>query len=408
MEIYPRKLFPELVEQLVEPEFTLITGARQTGKTTLLNQLFNHLKQDQKEVYMLTLEDPAILSRLNQHPENIFEFAMLIPGRKTFIMLDEIQYLDHPSNFLKLLYDKHHDKTKIIATGSSAFYIDRKFKDSLVGRKHLFELYTLDFDEFLTFRSGNDELTAELNNVRRSENYTSSRRKELTVYFQEYLTYGGYPAVVLASDHQKKTERLKELTGSFLKRDIIESNVQEQDKFFKLVLILSQQTGSLVNINELSRLLSLSVTAIENYIYILQKCYHIRLLRPFYRNIRKELTKMPKVYFHDLGFRNALLNQFSPLEIRIDKGQVVENYAYIQLRNIYGNDLLRYWRTADGNEIDFIISESYMQGEALEIKFDEKLFNPTRYRKFLEEYTGFDLTYRAFNSKDNKHSIMTL
>lgn len=408
MKIFQRKLFPILVSQLADKEFAIITGARQTGKTTLLQQLYGYLKQDQQEVTMITLEDPSILSRLNQHPENIFEFALILPGKKIYLLIDEAQYLDNPSNFLKLLYDKYHDKLKIIATGSSAFYIDRKFKDSLAGRKHLFELYTLDFDEFLSFRSGNDDLAEELNRIRKSIRYTSSRRNELRVLFQEYLTYGGYPAVVLAPDHQKKNELLKELTGSFLKRDIIESNVQEQDKFYRLVLILAQQTGSLVNINELSRLLSLSVTAVENYIYILQKCFHIRLLKPFYRNIRKELTKMPKVYFHDLGFRNALLTQFTPLELRIDKGQVVENYAYIQLRNLYGNDLLRYWRTADGHEIDFIISKSFMKGEALEVKFDEKAFNPSRYRKFLEEYDGYELTYRAFNSKDNKHSIMAL
>ncbi len=408
MEIYQRKLFPELINQLVDKEFAVITGARQTGKTTLLHQISAHLKQNLELVYFLTLEDPAILSRLNQHPENIFEFVIINPNKKIFILLDEIQYLENPSNFLKLLFDKYHEQIKIIATGSSAFYIDRKFTDSLAGRKRLYELYTLDFDEFLIFRTGNNDLTNELNILRNNEKYTSSRRRELEVYFSEYLTYGGYPAVVLADDHQKKVERLKELTGSFLKRDITESNIQDQDKFYKLVLILSQQTGSLVNVNELSRLLSLSVTAVDNYLYILQKCFHIRLLKPFYKNIRKELTKMPKVYFHDLGFRNVLLNQFSQMELRTDKGQVAENYAYIQLRNTYGVDPLRYWRTADGNEIDFIISGSYTEGLAVEIKSDEKSYNPSKYQKFLEAYPGYQLTYRAFNSRDNKHALMAL
>lgn len=408
METVKRKLFALLVDQLNDKEFAIITGARQTGKTTLLNQIYTYLKQSIKEVFLLTLEDPVILTRLNQHPENIFEFVIRSPQKKVFVLLDEIQYLDNPSNFLKLLYDKFANQIKIIATGSSAFYIDRKFKDSLAGRKHLFELYTLDLDEFLLFRTGNSDLQEELERIRANENYISSKRKELDNYFSEYLTYGGYPAVVLAGDHDKKIEKLKELSGSFLKRDITESNIQDQDKFYQLLLILAQQTASLVNVNELSRLLSLSVTAIENYLYILQKCFHIHLIRPFYKNIRKELTKMPKVYFHDIAFRNILLNQFLPPEQRLDKGMLVENYTYTRLRNLYGNDQLRFWRTADGHEIDFILTQSPGKGEAIEIKFDEKGFNPSKYQKFIDAYPGYSLNYRAFKARDNKNSLLAL
>ena len=408
MKTYKRKLFSLLIDQYKDKEFTIITGARQTGKTTLLVQVAAELKLRMEEVYFLTLEDPSILSRLNQHPENLFEFVIRSNEKKVFVLLDEIQYLKNPSNFLKLLYDKYSHQLKIIATGSSAFYIDRKFKDSLAGRKRLFELYTMDFDEFLTFRTGSNELPEELNRIRTNEKYISSKRKDLESNFNEYLAYGGYPAVVLANSPEKKVELLKEITGSFLKRDVIESNIQDKEKFYQLLLILAQQTGSLVNVNELSRLLKISVTAIENYLYVLQKCFHIRLMRPFYKNIRKELIKMPKVYFHDLGFRNTLLNQFLPLVQRLDKGMVIENYAFIRLRTLYGNDHLRFWRTADGHEIDFILTQSHGQGKAIEIKFDEKSFNPTKYQKFLEAYPDYSLNCRAIRSSDNKTSLLAL
>lgn len=403
-----RKLLPVLINQLNDKEFAVITGARQTGKTTLLEQLSDNLNKERKKVYLLTLEDPAVRSRLNQHPGNLFEFVVRLPEKKIFVLLDEIQYLDDPSNFLKLLYDQYHEQLKIITTGSSAFYIDRKFKDSLVGRKRLFELYTLDFDEFLLFRTGTNDLGTELNQIRSDAGYRSAKRKELEAFFQEYLIYGGYPAVVLADGHQKKIEYLKELTGSFLKRDILESNIQDQEKFYRLLLLLSQQTGSLVNRNELSRILSLSVTAVDNYLYVLEKCFHIHLMKPFYRNIRKELVKMPKLFFHDNGFRSSLLNQFTSLEQRVDKGQVIENYAYIRLRNLYGNDVLRFWRTADGNEIDFIRIQSWDKGEALEVKFDEKSFQASKYHKFLEAYPGYSVTYRAFHAKQNEHALLAL
>ncbi|OYT12184.1 MAG: AAA family ATPase [Bacteroidetes bacterium 4572_114] len=374
----------------------------------MLDQIFEYLKQNTEEVYQLTLEDTSILSKLNQHPENIFDFIIRVQGKRVFVLIDEIQYLDNPSNFLKLLFDKYSGEIKIIATGSSAFYIDRKFKDSLAGRKRLFDLYTLDLEEFLYFRTGSNDLVIELERIRTNEMYISTRRNELNNYFVEYLTYGGYPAVVLANGRDKKNDVLKELSGSFLKRDISESNIQDQNKFYQLLIVLAQQTGSLVNTNELSRLLSLSVTAVENYLYVLQKCFYISLMRPFYKNIRKELTKMPMVYFHDLGFRNILLNQFLPPDQRLDKGMLIENYAYTRLRNLYGNDQLRFWRTADGNEIDFIHVRSPEKGEAIEIKFNEKGYNPAKYRKFLEAYPEYTMSCRAFVAQDNKQSLLAL
>lgn len=408
MAVYKRALFSKLVDHLSEKEFAIITGARQTGKTTLLSQLADHLKQNNELAYSFTLEDPSILSRLNQHPDNLFEFVIKSTEKRVFVLIDEIQYLDNPSNFLKLIYDKYYLQLKIIATGSSAFYIDRKFTDSLAGRKRLFELYTFDFDEFLMFRTGTSELQDELNRMRTNDRYTSIMRHEMEAYFQEYLTYGGYPAIVLAGSPDKKIERLQELKGSYLKRDISESNIQDQEKFYQLMLFLSQQTGSLVNVNELSKTLRLSVTAVENYLYILQKCFHIHLLRPFYKNLRKELIKMPKVYFNDLGLRNALLNQFLPIFQRLDKGMVLENYAYIRLRTLYGNDLLHYWRTSDGNEIDFIIAHGPDRGNAIEIKYDAETFNPAKYKKFQDSYPRYSLSCRAFHASDNSNALIKL
>lgn len=408
MEPLKRKLFQALADHLYEKEFTIVSGPRQSGKTTLLDQLGDHLKKIGEEVYQLTLEDHAILARLNQHPENLFDFIVRKPGKRVFVLVDEIQYLDDPSNFLKLIYDKYHSRVKIIATGSSAFYIDHKFKDSLAGRKQLFELYTLDFDEFLFFRTGTGAMQEELSRIRNHDQYLSSKRKELESYFHEYLTFGGYPAVVVAGTMEKKTALLKEIVGSFLKRDIAESNIHDQDKFYKVLMFLSQQTGSLVNANELSRTIGISTTAIENYLYVLQKCFHIQLLRPFYNNLRKELTKMPKVFFHDLGFRNALLNQYLPIDQRLDKGMLTENYAYIRLRTLHGNDDLRFWRTTDGSEVDFVITSGQGKGEAIEIKFEETGYNPTKYRKFRESYPGYVLNLRAFRSSANKTSLIAL
>jgi uncharacterized protein len=406
MNTIPRKILSKVTERLPDKSFIIITGARQTGKTTLLMQLKEILQGRDETVWFLTLEDPAVLSRLNQHPENLFEFVIKQQEKRSWVLLDEIQYLANPTNFLKLLYDLHHNGLKIIATGSSAFYIDTHFSDSLAGRKTLFELYTLDFDEFLLFRTGDDKPGKELSLMRSNQTYRSAMRSTLEQLFFEYLTWGGYPAVIMEPSAERKEALLRELSGSFLKRDIHESNIRDHDKFYHLMLILAQQTGSLVNMNELSRLLNLSNTAVENYLYVLRKCYHIGLVRPFYRNVRKELTRMPKAYFHDLGFRNIMLNQFTHIMQRTDKGIILENYAYIRLRSIYGTDQIRFWRTADGHEVDFVAGSQPDSGIAIEVKTDLQRFRMAKYSKFIETYPEYPLQCRALNAPSNDNEIM--
>jgi predicted AAA+ superfamily ATPase len=400
-----RKLYFSVISQLQDKEFCIITGPRQSGKTVLLSQIAEYLKNSGEKVLNVTLEDPLILKRLNEHPEKVFDYIIPDHSKRQFLLIDEIQYLNNPANFLKLLYDLHQPWLKIVATGSSAFYIDKKFDDSLAGRKHLFELFTLGFDEFLEFKTGNRELTSELEQIRNRKEYASLRFNEIENYFMEYITYGGYPAVVLAPDREKKITMLKEILNSYVKRDITESGINETEKFYHLMLLLSHQTGRLVNMNELANTLRLSITAVENYLYTLRKCYHIQFIRPFYMNLRKELTKMPKVYFNDLGIRNVLMNLFSQVDQRIDRGELTENYAYIRLRDSRAYDSMFYWRTSDGHEVDFIIRDSLTSGEAFEIKYDYNSFNPVRYRKFREAYPGIPLKCFSLTGTVGNHVL---
>jgi len=409
MKLLERKLYHKIVSQIDDCEFVIIAGARQTGKTSILKQIADFLRKRGAKCFEISLEDISILTKLNEHPENLFSYILKPEGtEKIYILLDEIQYLENPTNFLKLLFDKYSENLKIVATGSSAFYIDTKFKDSMAGRKQLFELSTLNFAEFLLFKTGNKSLSDELNEIRKNVNYLSLRRAEIANYFNEYLTYGGYPAVVLTEKHEKKTAILKELLNSYIKRDIAEANVQHQEKFYRLLLLLSEQIGNLLNVNELSQTLGLSVTSINNYLYVLQKCFHISLLRPFYRNLRKELTKMPKVYFNDLGLRNILLNQFQPPEIRLDKGALLENYMFIRLNELYTSDYLRYWRTATGDEVDFVVVQSGESGFAVECKFQSTSFKAKQHSNFTEAYPLMPLNCRSYNNETNENWILAI
>ncbi len=169
-----------------------------------------------------------MLTAVDKHPEEIFSFVPRPPKPKildqkhsppVILFIDEIQYAANPSNFLKYLYDTYGENLKIVATGSSAFYIDTKFSDSLAGRKRIFELQTLDFEEWLNFR-GFAQLLNELKLIAQQNDYVSTVHKELLEKFDEYLVFGGYPAIVLENDPDEKINLLKDIKNSFLKRDI--------------------------------------------------------------------------------------------------------------------------------------------------------------------------------------------
>lgn len=394
-----RKKHTIISNHISKREFTILIGARQIGKSTLLKQLFEELKQNGEAVFFLNLDRKDILEELNQNPENLLKICPLQSDKKIIVFIDEIQYLDDATNFLKLLFDEYSTQLKIVATGSSAFYIDRQFNDSLVGRKKIFQMGTLDFEEFLLFKNRAD-LVNEISQFKSKKKSKSIQENLLWAYMDEFINYGGYPAVVLEENIEDKIELLREIRDSYIKRDVLESGITDETKFYRMLMLLASQTGNLLNVNEISNTLRISNATVENYLYVLQKCFHITLLKPFYANLRKELTKMPKVYINDLGLRNVLINYFSPLEQRADKGAVLENFSYRLLSERFEEDQIKYWRTADGNEVDFVVETSYLKGFAVEIKFSEQEAKTSKYNKFIQNYPDFPLEFWWWKKMD--------
>lgn len=394
-----RKKHTIISNHISKREFTILIGARQIGKSTLLKQLFEELKQNGEAVFFLNLDRKDILEELNQNPENLLKICPLQSDKKIIVFIDEIQYLDDATNFLKLLFDEYSTQLKIVATGSSAFYIDRQFNDSLVGRKKIFQMGTLDFEEFLLFKNRAD-LVNEISQFKSKKKSKSIQENLLWAYMDEFINYGGYPAVVLEENIEDKIELLREIRDSYIKRDVLESGITDETKFYRMLMLLASQTGNLLNVNEISNTLRISNATVENYLYVLQKCFHITLLKPFYANLRKELTKMPKVYINDLGLRNVLINYFSPLEQRADKGAVLENFSFRLLSERFEENQIKYWRTADGNEVDFVIETSYLKGFAVEIKFSEQEAKTSKYNKFIQNYPDFPLEFWWWKKMD--------
>lgn len=368
-------------------EVLIFVGPRQAGKTTILKQIKNSLDGRGEACFFLDLEDLEYLKLLNQSPKNIFKIFSIDLSKKNYIFIDEIQYLENPSNFLKYLFDEYKGKIKLIASGSSAFYIDKKFKDSLAGRKKIFNVFTLSFREFLRFKNEDSLAEKDFNSI------SPEDKSKISLHYREFMVFGGYPRAVLASLEDKK-DVLKEIAYSYIKKDIYEANIRQEEMFYKLFKILASQVGNLANGSELANTLDLSKTAIDNYLYTMQKSFHIALIRPFFENVRKEITKMPKVYFYDLGLRNFFADNFNQFETRSDKGQLLENAVFRQLLENRDADEIKFWRTIDQKEVDFVVENSAFEAKA---SFDKN--KGKKYKLFLENYPEKKLSFVSIDSK---------
>jgi len=399
-----RHIYPEIIKRMEEDDILLITGPRQAGKTTLLRHLQEELENEGKLCHYLTLEKASIVESFNKDPLNLLTLLNINLKEKTFVFIDEIQYLKNPSNFLKLLYDEYRGKIKLIVTGSSAFYIDKSFKDSLVGRKYIFQLNPLSLKEFVEFKEGNDVLANRLSDMRMLE------KEQFLRYYDEYIKYGGYPRVILATNHNDKVVALSEIVSNYIKKDVLEAGLKSEDVYYKILRLFASQTGSLVNKLEIANTLEVSTTLVDNYIYVMSKAFHIVLVAPFSNSPRVEIRKMPKVYFIDLGLRNFLLNNFESFNTRLDNGVVLENLAF---RAFYERDtnslFIQYWRSLTGAEVDFIIRREY----AYEVKVQSKRVNMKNYKFFKEKYPKMPFSVISFDvdeeeAKKSKFPILNI
>lgn len=344
--IYKRKIGDEIVKYLDDDFAILLYGARQVGKTFILYFLEEFLINKGEQVFYIDLEDRRYLYELNNGPQNLNNLLVengFSLEKRVYVLLDEIQYLKEPTNFLKLVVD-HYKNIKIIACGSSIVEIRKKFTKALVGRTIVFDVFGLSFEEFLVFKGYNKKITPTM---------TKIMQEELKELFEEFVIYGGYPKVALIAEKEKKEKYLLQIVDTYLKKDVRDiAEVRDIEKFNKLLEVLASQTGNILNIQEIANTCKISKQTIEKYLTILESSYIIKLVRPFHKNLRSELFKMPKVYFYDSGLANVLWLKIIPKEIL---GNIFETAIFSELVKNFGKDNIYYWRTKDKKEIDFIL-----------------------------------------------------
>jgi len=354
MRFIPRQVYFQLLQHLDKPEISLLLGPRQAGKTTLIEKLQETLMQKNQPTVFLNLdviEDRQFFT--SQH--TLLDFIEKKTGkRKAYVFIDEISRLENAGLFLKGLYDLRSNH-KFVVTGSGSLELKEDVTEPLTGRKKIFYCFPLSFTEFAAYKLdvSNGTFDKEYSEVTKILTTQPLQRQRI---ISEYVNFGGYPRVVLATTEQEKNEVLREIYDSYLEKDIgLLLNVEKEYAFANLVKIIAGQVGNLVNRSELASTLGLTEKTIERYLYLLEKTFVINLVRPFYRNVRKELVKSPKVYFVDPGFL-YIAQGILPTIQRQPTGSVFENACFLRLKEL---DLVKppqFWRTKSGAEVNFVIT----------------------------------------------------
>ncbi len=348
----PRIALSTLKSYVAKGKVVVIYGPRRVGKTTLLKKYI----EDEKDYLFVSGEDIYIQEFLSsQSIEKLKNFI----GDKKLLVIDEAQYITNIGLNLKLIVD-HLSDVKVIATGSSTFDLAKQIGEPLTGRKQVIKIYPIS--------------QIELNEI--------ENPAEVQSHLETRLIYGSYPEVITLENDDLRKKYLHELISSYLLKDILAfEGIKNSKKIIDLLTLLAFQIGKEVSINELATKLSINKKGVEKYLDLLEQVFVLINIRGFSRNLRKEITKTSRYYFCDNGIRNALINNFNPLQRRDDIGALWENYLVMErlkkqhYKQLWCNNY--FWRTYDQKELDWV-EEKEGKLFGYEFKWNKKLTKPPK------------------------------
>jgi predicted AAA+ superfamily ATPase len=324
-----RSIYNQLVSDLNRQEVSIILGPRQVGKTFLLRELEKDARGRGLRTCYYNLELPHDLRAFNKDDD---ELLRMLTTDLDVVFIDEFHYLPNASKIFKSVYDSGA-KTKIVATGSSAIEMHKHLKESLAGRRLAVRLMPLSFAEHT--QKGKDRLSL----------------------LHDYLVFGGLPGLINHKAPEEKIRLLNEILETYIQKDV-KSLIREENirAFNNLLYLLAERQGSLISLGGLAGEIGLTARTLERHISIMEQTYILYSVFSYARNIGNELKKSRKLYFYDLGIRNALLRDFSGPAGRSDIGVIHESFAALQLiSRLKPNMELKFWRNKAGQEIDFVL-----------------------------------------------------
>ena len=355
----------------------ILIGQRQVGKTYELQRF--KLK---KNVFYIDFEDEAKRNLFHLPSIDILENVFGEKDKSRYVLLDEIQYLPKIGSILKLLHD-HFPQTKIVCTGSASFLLLKNIGDSLYGRSEIITMGPLEFREII--QDFDSSLSEKIDNYQAINN-----QSKINAFIETAMIYGSLPAVFLEKDFLAKEKLLENYVSSLLFKDIFEiEGIRNPENFRKCLQLLALQIGQEVNPNEIARTLSISRNTVLDYIGLYEKFQIIYTLSSYAKNPRTEITKGKKIFFVDLGIRNALIKNFADLDFRADKGGLFENLVvnifYGKTVNKDLNFNLYFWRNYAQAEVDLLLEDKNKNLIPIEINYKKNKLPTKSFLNFYAE-----------------------
>ncbi|MCX6718878.1 MAG: ATP-binding protein [Candidatus Taylorbacteria bacterium] len=390
-----RKIEYQIQASLKSKEIIAIIGPRQCGKTTLLR----HLADELNEVNFISFDD---LKALQMFDQNIDDFIATYVRGKKYLFIDEFQYAKEGGKKLKYIYDSN--EIKMFISGSSAVDLTIHAVKYLVGRVFVFNLYQFDFEEFLQVRR--PEFISSLKEQKESLTFGEVRKisnvlhKEFMDLYEEYAVYGGYPKVVIENDKSEKVNILKAIFSTYFLREVRDIlGLIDDYKMNKLVQSLALQVGNLIDYHSLQTASEFLYRPLKGYLNFLEKTFICSFIRPYFMNKTLEIVKNPKVFFFDTGMRNIIIDDFRGFASRPDSGALLENTVFQEL--IKSGKNVKYWRTKQKQEVDFIIEGKNRTLSAIEVKMDHDSSEMNGLNLFAIKYPEARKVMLYFKRKEN-------
>lgn len=327
----------------------ILLGARQVGKTTLLKRLF-------PDAYYLLIDNENTKKVLETYDLSTYRSIL---GKHPQIILDELHLLSDPGRAVKIIYDQL-EHLQIIVTGSSSFHIKNKTSQSLAGRKIDYYLHPLTFSEYLTQTGVEKKLNYHLLSQIIAPK-TIPRLFAPEEILDQVLLFGLYPEMISLPQN---IPYLKNLADSVVFQDLLELNlIDNKVKAGELLKLLAYQIGNLINYAELSNKLGIDQRTVKRYIDIFEESFIVYRLYPYSQRARGEIVKNPKIYFWDVGLRNAIIDNFDSIHLRSDGGALFENFLITEIKKILSYEqsttTIHYWRTKSGSEVDLVLDQKH-------------------------------------------------
>lgn len=377
-----RKLYEALKTHLEAKEITLLVGARQVGKTTMLKKLLQELESAGNECIFLNLDIDTDKRYFKDQSTFIQKLQLEFGDQPAYVFIDEIQRKTNAGLFLKGLYDRDLPY-KFVVSGSGSLELKEKIQESLAGRKRMFELGPVSFVEFVNYRTGY-KYEAKL------AQFFALEQEKLDAMLFEYINYGGYPRIITENKAKEKRALIEEIFKSYIEKDVTSLlNISRPEAFVLLIRLLADRAGKLINYAQLSSEAALSTPTLKKYLWYAEKTFIVKQISPFFNNMNKELTKSPQIYFKDLGLRNHSLNLEGRIGEAHNTGFVFQNFIFQLLEqhaSPYGWQT-KFWRSKDKAEVDFVLDNGRIP-IPIEVKY-QKLKKPKisrSFRSFIEKY----------------------